>query len=194
MKNQCARVCAYFLLLCCTMFTLVNASGCAAYSSIGTTDRYLERILINNPEGLEVSPMNIKNTQKATPKVIPKVTPQTASTPKPKQTSQKTIQVSIIALIANPEKYDGKRVQVIGVGYLEFESNAVYISRDDAEYVNKNGLWVDPSELTIPYEDAQKYNGKYVLIEGTFDKNNLGHLNLWSGAIVNVTRYVLLEK
>ena len=102
--------------------------------------------------------------------------------------------VSIINLIATPEKYHSKRVRVIGVGHLEFEWNAVYLSRDDYQNdVDRNGLWLVLGERATPYEEAQKFNGKYVIIEGTFDKNYTGHMGLWSGAITNITRYDLRE-
>ena len=39
--------------------------------------------------------------------------------------------VSLIQLIANPEKYDGKQVQVVGFLRLEFEGNALYLHEDD---------------------------------------------------------------
>jgi hypothetical protein len=50
---------------------------------------------------------------------------------------------SLIELIANPTKFDGKRVRIIGFLRLEFEGNAIYLSKSDFEHgVTKNGLWV----------------------------------------------------
>ena len=34
--------------------------------------------------------------------------------------------ISLIRLIATPEKYDGKRIQVIGYLHIEFEGTAIY--------------------------------------------------------------------
>ena len=34
----------------------------------------------------------------------------------------------------------------------------------------------------------KKFNKKYVNVEGTFDAKNLGHLDLWSGAIKDIKR------
>lgn len=104
---------------------------------------------------------------------------------------QDAVDVSIIALIANPDEYDGKVVRVMGVGRLEFEGNSIYLHKEDYEMRNsRNGLWISLGSEATPYEDAEKYNGEYVLIEGVFSKENHGHMGLWSGAIVNITRYI----
>jgi len=107
---------------------------------------------------------------------------------------QNALDLSIINLIATPEKYHGKVVRVIGVGNLEFEGNAVYLSREDFKYVSNNGLWIELGEKATPYNEAKKFNGKYVIIEGTFDKNDTGHFGMWSGSIKKITRYELWEK
>jgi len=35
---------------------------------------------------------------------------------------------------------------------------------------------------------AKDFNGKYVMVEGIFDMNNHGHMDLFSGSINNVSR------
>src|SRR5688572_9432758 len=51
---------------------------------------------------------------------------------------------SIIELIARPEVYDGKRVQVIGFVNFEFEGNGLYVSKEDWEQsIYRNGVWID---------------------------------------------------
>ncbi len=114
--------------------------------------------------------------------------------------------VSIINLIATPERYSGKVVRVDGVLVLQFEGDAIYISKADAENsVSKNSisLQIDYSKLGIPEKEPSDPEqrkqmlskakslkgmiGKSVLIEGFFDKNSRGHLGLSSGSI-NVTR------
>lgn len=107
---------------------------------------------------------------------------------------QNALDISIINLIATPEKYHGKVVRVIGIGNLEFEGNAVYLSRDDYKYVSSNGLWIELGGRSTPYDEAKKFNGKYVIIEGTFDKDDTGHFGMWSGSIKKVTRYELWER
>ncbi|MCH5188157.1 MAG: hypothetical protein J1F63_07110 [Oscillospiraceae bacterium] len=103
-------------------------------------------------------------------------------------------EVSLIQLIAHPRKYDGRFVRVEGVGSLEFEDTALYLSKYDYEYiVGKNSVWLelyveedgDISDIVDP--DAQ--DGEYVLVEGIFNMWNNGHYDMHAGAIEKVTRY-----
>jgi hypothetical protein len=106
--------------------------------------------------------------------------------------AQDAIEVSIINLIATPEIYDGKLVRVIGIGKVKFESNGLYLSKEDyKKAVTKNALWIDVDEerLGITYENLQKSNGKHVLIEGIFNSRGKGHFDRYSGAIEKITRF-----
>jgi len=96
--------------------------------------------------------------------------------------------VSIVQLIANPERYDGKRVQLIGFLRIEFEGTAVYLHREDYERgIEKNALWINiPTGMSKAQSDA--VNGQYVICLGTFDAAHHGHMGLFSGEIKNVER------
>jgi hypothetical protein len=95
--------------------------------------------------------------------------------------------VSLIRLIANPEAFDGKRVRVIAFLNLEFEGNALYVSRADSENnVSKNGVWIDVPEQVR--KDARQYSDRYVLVEGVFSAKDHGHLGVFSGALGKVSR------
>lgn len=95
--------------------------------------------------------------------------------------------VSIIQLIATPERFHGKRVRVVGYLWLEFEGNGIYLSESDRTHgVYKNGLWVSFAEGVL--DSRQAYSGRYVLLEGTFNAEAHGHLGLWSGTIEQITR------
>ena len=95
--------------------------------------------------------------------------------------------ISIIQLIVTPEKFDGKRVAVMGFLRLEFEGTAIYIHQDDYEHgIVKNGVWVSP--LNGMCEKPKNLDQKYVLLEGRFDANKNGHMGLFSGSIVEITR------
>ena len=89
-------------------------------------------------------------------------------------------------------KYDGKLVRVIGVAYLEFESNGIYLSKEHLENaVTKNALWIEINSQAVgkTEKELSKYNGQYVLVEGVFMKDNTGHMGLKSGSIMNITRF-----
>jgi hypothetical protein len=99
-----------------------------------------------------------------------------------------SLDVSLVQLIANPKDYDGKVVRVIGFARLEFEGNAVYLHEDDYKHsIYRNGLWIDVTD------DMQKKKAeldkKHVLLEGTFNARETGHMGLWSGSIQKITRF-----
>ena len=105
--------------------------------------------------------------------------------------------VSLISLIATPEKYHNKKVRVIGAGRLEFEGNAICLSKDDLVYgISRNCLWtnVDPESIRSTKEKLEEFNDKYVLIEGVFNSENTGHMGMNSGGIENINRYDLWER
>lgn len=83
--------------------------------------------------------------------------------------------VSIVQLIANPERYDGKRVQLIGFLRIEFEGTAVYLHCEDYERgIEKNALWINiPAGISKEQSDA--VNGQYVICLGTLDAAHRGH-------------------
>lgn len=101
--------------------------------------------------------------------------------------NQHALEVSIIELIANPVKYDGKQVQIIGFLRLEFEGDAIYLHREDFEHaIDKNGIWIDrPRDLSA--KQIAEVNNKYVLCEGTFKAANHGHMGMFSGSLTQLT-------
>lgn len=95
--------------------------------------------------------------------------------------------VSMVQLIATPEKFDGKFVRVFGFLWLEFEADSLYLHREDlVQGLTRNGVWVHRTEAIE--RDGKKLNRHYVLIEGVFDAQDHGHMGLWGGAIKNITR------
>jgi hypothetical protein len=94
--------------------------------------------------------------------------------------------VSLIALIADPASYDGRGVSVVGVASLEFEGTGIFLGEYDFRHrITKNGLWLDVD----PGTDSAAISlchGAPVIVEGTFEAANHGHLGMWSGAITKV--------
>jgi hypothetical protein len=92
--------------------------------------------------------------------------------------------VSLVELLARPERFDGRRVRVIGFAHFEFEGNALYLHREDwAHGIPQNGLWLDPIAAT-----ERTTSDHYVLVEAAFNARNRGHMGLWSGALEHPTR------
>jgi hypothetical protein len=95
--------------------------------------------------------------------------------------------VSIIRLIATPERYDGKLVRVVGYLNMAFEGDSISFHEEDfRRNLVENALWVEPAEGMR--KELTKLSRQYVLIEGVFDASDRGHMGLFSGAITNITR------
>lgn len=104
--------------------------------------------------------------------------------------------VSLINLIATPERYHGKEVVISA--YVTIEMGNMSLCQVERPLTKKDCLW-----LTIysgPFKtakDMERYNaeekkwlpyhGRSVSLRGTFDKNETGHHGLWSGGIKKVT-------
>jgi hypothetical protein len=93
--------------------------------------------------------------------------------------------VSLVQLIATPEKFDGKIVMITGFAHLQFEGNAIYLHKDDYQYgLHKNGLWLNSNKCRS--RDGKNFTDGYALVIGRFTSAFQGHMNLWSGAIKDV--------
>jgi hypothetical protein len=96
------------------------------------------------------------------------------------QVSSKTPMISIIA---NPERYDGKRLRMIGYLHLEFEGDMlcptleIYGARDAASCI-----WIEATP------QMQRLSDHYIIVEGRFSSSDRGHMGMFSGALQNVTR------
>jgi hypothetical protein len=82
--------------------------------------------------------------------------------------------VTLVQLIADPQKFDGKLIRVIGFLRLEFEGDVLYLHREDYEHaILGDGVWVDATpEIT---KQRETLNMHYVLLEGVFDSKDRGH-------------------
>ena len=71
--------------------------------------------------------------------------------------------VSMIALIVNPERYKDKRVRLYAFGVFQFEESSLYLSRLHAELMDAS------NELPLLDEkDHSALNGRVVRIEAVF--------------------------
>ena len=102
---------------------------------------------------------------------------------------QEVNNISIIRLIATPEKYHNEIVQITGFLNIEFEGDAIYLHKEDHDKsLLENSMWVDFSDELKQKVNLEEYNRQYVILKGTFDKNDTGHLGLFGGAIKDITR------
>ncbi len=90
------------------------------------------------------------------------------------------IPVSIIGLIADPQVYAGKRIVVRGYLVRGFESDTLWLHKEDPEYsLLRNGIAVELPEL-----DGGPWEG-YVAIDGVFDPRPTMSTR---GVITSITR------
>lgn len=111
----------------------------------------------------------------------------------PNSANQYAKDVTMIQLIATPEKYDGELVRVKGVSSFDFEESSISLNKEDFKYRLGNSIWIELGERAISYEEAYQYNGEYVIVEGIFDKDDRGHLDMHCGSIKNISRYELWD-
>ena len=100
--------------------------------------------------------------------------------------AQEPIDVSLMSVIGNPDAYHGKRIYVQGFAYIEFESHAIYLHSEDVKYgLKKNGIWLsfDPETLN----KVKPYSQQYIVVDGIFNKDKLGHMSLNSGTIEKIS-------
>lgn len=96
---------------------------------------------------------------------------------------------SLVALLASMDSYNGQRIRTFGFFQLGDERSAVFLSEADAKNgIYANGVWLDLEGAAVAVETIKSLNGKYILVEGTFDANQRGHMDLYSGGIRSVTR------
>lgn len=92
--------------------------------------------------------------------------------------------ISMVELLANPPKYDGKQIRLAGYLHFESEDTAIYLHKDDAEHhLLKNGIWVS----LLKGASLDGCQDSYVVIEGLYKASNTGHMRSWSGAVTRVT-------
>jgi hypothetical protein len=109
--------------------------------------------------------------------------------------NEKPEYVSLIAVIANPEKYHNKKIIVDGYFTLEKEGEAIYVNKTDYEnlfYKNAVYLFVNYDKLK-KYSIEPPYKG-YVKIEGIFNKDKKGSYNFFSGSLDEIKEIHRLYK
>lgn len=95
--------------------------------------------------------------------------------------------VSMIQLLSNPEKYEGKWVLTRGFLSMQREREYhLYLHEEDYKYALMNGMVLRLTEAQ--HKQFEKLNLKYVLIEGTVHAGVGGHDEGYCGEIVDVTR------
>jgi hypothetical protein len=96
--------------------------------------------------------------------------------------------VSLVSLIATPERFDGIYVNVQGIAYFDSKHyvNAIFLTREDKVRGNSSNavfLYFSPA-----MRNCDRLNGKFVTVQGKFSSANKGHLNMFPACLLNVDR------
>jgi len=92
---------------------------------------------------------------------------------------------TIVDLLANPEKFHGKRVSVVGFYHGEFEASGLGVDeRSDFKRILWRG---EPSPFANRFAIFGK-NNVWVRIDGVFLKGPAGHMDLAPGEIIRLTQ------
>jgi hypothetical protein len=116
--------------------------------------------------------------------VVPKATRKTAS---------RTIEGDLVpahpvtfeTLLRTPEKFDGKRVQLVGYYHHEFEGSHFGPTKK-ADY--KESVWLGGDSTFATPANVKRPNDTFITVEGTFNNGPGGHMGLWPGDVDRVTR------
>jgi hypothetical protein len=93
----------------------------------------------------------------------------------------------MVALVAEPEKYDGKVVRTIGLASIHFEGDALYLHEEDYRYGNlKNAVALRLTEAQR--KQFSSLDLKHVIVQGTMYANGDESWDL-AGAIGDITRF-----
>jgi hypothetical protein len=99
--------------------------------------------------------------------------------------------LSITDLLSDPQRYDGQRVQV--AGFISLDQPPLYEEAGDGIYVShrpveaadyKKGLSL---RLPVNHPQRTQFKGRLGEVDGTFHKDDTGHMGLWSGTMSDIT-------
>jgi hypothetical protein len=107
------------------------------------------------------------------------------------RTKPKVEEVSLVQVLASPQKFDGRDIMVTGY-YLSKgnENSTLYLSRDDARIGNiSSGIAIAGYQngRVITSEAFNKRQSCFLAVSGKFRAGPTGHMGLWPGMIESVT-------
>ncbi|MEM1060623.1 MAG: hypothetical protein AAGK14_15535 [Verrucomicrobiota bacterium] len=93
-------------------------------------------------------------------------------------------------LLAEPDTFDGREVEVVGYFVFERENVAVYTSASETE--NGSGIWL--GNASLPQNKAKHLSKSVVVIRGVFHckgKSGFGHFGMWPAELRGVSFFEL---
>jgi hypothetical protein len=98
--------------------------------------------------------------------------------------------VSLVGLIANPEKSDKQFVTVIGFLAVQSEGTLLFLGSEDARHdILPNAIWIEANPQTRV--TLREFDGKYVLIVGRFEAPRANASHVYAGRIIDIGKAAL---
>ena len=103
--------------------------------------------------------------------------------------------VKFFDLLAQPNKYDGKRVSVVGFYHGEFEGSSFSVDQVASQKRDyKQSIWRGGMSTFADASNFRNENDSWQRIEGIFLRGPGGHMGLWPGEITRMTRIESVSK
>jgi len=93
----------------------------------------------------------------------------------------------LVAIIADPERFHGRRVQVIGFLALGGD-NVLYLDKQSFDAANTDNAVALALGWDFVNREAPAVSDRYAILEGTFDAQRKGHLGVYRGSLRDITR------
>lgn len=96
--------------------------------------------------------------------------------------------VSLVALLANPERYDGQKVLTEGFVTLTHENCGLYLDETAQKAgLQSNALWLNLGRRPwCGMAAGRPLDRRYGEVAGTFEASETGHMGVYSGGLVDV--------
>lgn len=97
--------------------------------------------------------------------------------------------VKLADVLAHPDEYHGKRISVVGFYHGEFEGSSLAIDQAASRGLDFNhSVWRSGASTFADKSAINDRNDSWLRIEGIFLRGPAGHMGLWPGEIVRLTR------
>lgn len=91
--------------------------------------------------------------------------------------------ISIVAILANPDKFDGKILSTAGYLTLDHEGTALYLDKESSiASIHSNAIWIEFQRRFSP-DERQELGERYVTVTGILRANKHGYGNSFSGTL-----------
>jgi hypothetical protein len=97
---------------------------------------------------------------------------------------------SIVRLLAHPDQYEGKEVEIIGHYASGQELHAIFLTAEDARSGNsQSAIWLDFNAAATNSLVSTKIKSGPVMVIGTFHhvpREGVGHMGMWPGEVKKI--------